>query len=357
MARLAREDQAEYAAVRRLCYSGFSSTQLRTAVTERLTQHLRADFAAFIAVDPATCVPVHAVHNEEIPNMCSTAWERALMRTPAFDYGAWVGHSRRAFLVDELAEAEGGKAGEDPYVRDVLLAFGLRHELQSHFVTGGRVWGGLHLSRRLGREGFEGRDVHLLDALAPHIAEGLRAAAARAALSAVPSTEVGVAVLGADGEVEVVNGVAEELLADGRAPETSPVRVVAKLLARDLTGRSVVPSVTVVDEARGRSYRVRGERAQGADGFPRGLIFIEPARPADSTDALRELGLTPRESEVAQAIIRGQSTGKIAASLVVSPYTVQDHVKNICNKLGVGSRRELAAVLLGVTAEPESGQG
>lgn len=81
----------------------------------------------------------------------------------------------------------------------------------------------------------------------------------------------------------------------------------------------------------------RAERLRGADGDPRTLILIEPRHAPDRTDALQDLGLTPREAEVAIAVLHGQSTTAIATALGLSPYTVQDHVRHACEKLGVRS--------------------
>jgi len=91
-----------------------------------------------------------------------------------------------------------------------------------------------------------------------------------------------------------------------------------------------------------------------ADGAPRSLILIEPARTADAAETFREFGLTTREAEVALAVVRGQPTRVITAALRISPYTVQDHVRHICDKLGVSSGRELGVRLLGSIAPAEA---
>ena len=53
--------------------------------------------------------------------------------------------------------------------------------------------------------------------------------------------------------------------------------------------------------------------------------------------------MTPREREIAVLLARGLSNPEIASELVLSLYTVQDHVKSLFEKTGVASRRELVA--------------
>jgi len=52
--------------------------------------------------------------------------------------------------------------------------------------------------------------------------------------------------------------------------------------------------------------------------------------------------LTLRQHEVAALITRGLTNSQIAEQLVVSPHTVERHVENILDKLGVSSRIEVA---------------
>ena len=55
----------------------------------------------------------------------------------------------------------------------------------------------------------------------------------------------------------------------------------------------------------------------------------------------RAYGLSNRERELVALIARGHDTNAVAKQMFVSPYTVQDHLKSIFDKLGVHSRLEL----------------
>lgn len=64
------------------------------------------------------------------------------------------------------------------------------------------------------------------------------------------------------------------------------------------------------------------------------LAKLEGSTPASPN------GLSPREFEVLQLIASGQSSPEIAESLVLSPRTVERHIQNVYNKLGVHNRVE-----------------
>lgn len=69
--------------------------------------------------------------------------------------------------------------------------------------------------------------------------------------------------------------------------------------------------------------------------------------------------LSSREIQILQALSEAKSTSEVAASLFISPLTVQSHVKSILGKLGVRSKLEAVMLALrhGVIGPPQPGQG
>ena len=100
-------------------------------------------------------------------------------------------------------------------------------------------------------------------------------------------------------------------------------------------------------------------RAARLDTGERVAVVIEPSRPGEVAALLLDAyGLTSRESQIARHVIHGFSTEDVADALGISPYTVQDHLKSIFDKMGLSSRRELAARLyLGHYAPAADGDG
>ena len=72
------------------------------------------------------------------------------------------------------------------------------------------------------------------------------------------------------------------------------------------------------------------------------MIVIEPAGPK-RVAWLRAAayGLSAREREVVELVVRGASRKQMAATLYISEYTVQDHLSNAFDKVGVRGREAL----------------
>lgn len=79
-------------------------------------------------------------------------------------------------------------------------------------------------------------------------------------------------------------------------------------------------------------------------------IILQPAQPAELVSLmLSHYRFTPSEGQIARLVLAGRSTREIADELVVSPHTVQDHLKAVFAKAGVRSRRDLVARLTGAS--------
>jgi DNA-binding CsgD family transcriptional regulator len=71
-------------------------------------------------------------------------------------------------------------------------------------------------------------------------------------------------------------------------------------------------------------------------------VIIEPPRPDELAPLLiAAYGLSDREQAVTALVFQGRSTRQIARALSVSPYTVQEHLTAVFDKVGVRSRGEL----------------
>ena len=75
--------------------------------------------------------------------------------------------------------------------------------------------------------------------------------------------------------------------------------------------------------------------------------MIEPAPAVQISPLLLDAyGLTTAQSRVVALVIRGHSTRQIVRELHISANTIQEHLTAAFGKLGVRSRRELAAAVL-----------
>jgi DNA-binding CsgD family transcriptional regulator len=66
-------------------------------------------------------------------------------------------------------------------------------------------------------------------------------------------------------------------------------------------------------------------------------------------------GISPREAQVAGLIAAGRTNREIAATLVISERTADNHVQHILNKLGFTSRSQIAAwaTVQGLASPPD----
>jgi DNA-binding CsgD family transcriptional regulator len=269
-----------------------------------------------------------------------------------------------------LSEVTGGKLERAMRCREITSPSGLGYELLGICSVGQEQQGGICLLRERGDPDFEGREVALLHRIIPHLSSGLKAAVLRKVASAEPEGESvpGVLVLDDLGRVVQHTKAAERWLRDladlaegwlegeGLPP---PVWMVVGALRKALkpeTDRDTngVPSVRVQTRS-GRWLTFHGARSEPRPGR-RGetMVIIEPSRPQElAWLRASAYGLSERERAVVDLVVQGASTREISKSLYISEYTVQEHLSNAFDKVGVRGRRALIKRLFFDNLYPE----
>jgi DNA-binding CsgD family transcriptional regulator len=307
----------------------------------------------------------------------------SLLATSHYDHGMipqlpseWLAHEYQQDGVHKLAdiarsqtgistlhEATGGDPARSRRWHQYIRPYGGDQELLLALRTHtGETWGVLALYREPGQPMFAPEELQFLRSISPQLADGAR----RGLLigeatdpegpeapgllmlndrwqleSTTPGVERWLAEL-PDGDWETAGNLPSAVLAvAGRAlrtaehPDAPGEIAFARVLSR--SGHWVVlHGASLVSEGR---HRV--------------AVIVEPAHPARIAPLLMAAyELTEREQEVTQLVLQGNSTAEIANTLVVSPHTVQQHLKNIFEKTGVRSRRDLISKVFFSHYEP-----
>jgi len=267
------------------------------------------------------------------------------------DVNTFAGLAAQRVPVGILDHVTRGDPQRSARYRELLLPADIPHELRAAFVIRGRVWGAVHIARRAASGPFEQRDVDALAAAAGAIARGIRASLRfDAARRGTGVDAPGLVVLGPQDDVELITPPARELLASLRpdGPDYADDAIATPVLALASFVRGAPEAgqggSNVVTVPGSDGWITLHASLPGPPGDGRIAVVLERAGGARSaTVRLEAFGATAREREVATLLARGLSRAELAEALVLSPHTVEDHVKSLYEKLGVASRQELVA--------------
>jgi DNA-binding CsgD family transcriptional regulator len=231
--------------------------------------------------------------------------------------------------------------------------FGFGDEARLVFREGGQAWGAMALFRGPDDAPFASGDIEFLASLSAQFARGVRAGMLTRLADAAPAAESAgpaVVIVGADDRVVQMSAGAEQRIARlprgaGAADPMSPVSALVGAARRYARGEAPTPPRARVRAADGMWLVMHASPLTGlGDREGEVVVTIEEARPPEIVAlVVAAFGLTPRERDVTQLVLQGVDTKEIAASLHVSAYTVQDHLKSVFEKADVRSRRELIA--------------
>jgi DNA-binding CsgD family transcriptional regulator len=343
--------------VKRLCLSNLDETTLFSEVVARLRRAVPIDTFRALKIDPLSGLPTGSFTEEpDQPARARFFLEHIYFEDDVLEFNWMARHRHQAAL---LSEATGGNLERSLHWRELLGPEGFGHEARGVFTANQELWGGICAIRERGRPDFDPREVSLLRRIAPHLGGGLKAAALRSQSSPADNGDEapGVLVLDHRGSVSHHTAAAERWLRDlgdlgpgWREGSGLPVAVwaVVGALRRALRpeterDRASVPRACV----RGRSGRWLTLHAAMSQAHQPGspgetVIVIEPAG-SKEVAWLHTVtyGLSPREEEVVDLVVRGASTRQISQALYVTEDTVQKHIQNAFEKVGVRSRQAL----------------
>lgn len=261
-----------------------------------------------------------------------------------------VVHNRRGVLT--LHEATDGQPERSRIYLVVMAPNGMAQELLVALRTStGESWGITRLNRARGDPMFSNPEISFMAAAASLISEGVRRGLLVGEATEPEQPEApGLVVLTLDGEVESQSLTAAEWFSrlpdDNGRQDGVPTCVLAAATAalRDAVRGKVGGSSTARVPMRDGGWAAVQGVVMSTDRDSRVTVIIQPVHPDRLAPLLMSIyGLTRREQEVTQWVVKGGSTAELTKALGVSPATIQQHLKSIFEKVGVSSRGELVA--------------
>ena len=316
----------------RLAHRGLGVAEFSLAAARAVQRAVPFDGVCVVTMDPAThLVTGHTIENG-LPDSVMPRY--AEIEVVEDDFNKFTDLVRAESPAATLSAATGGDLDRSLRHRELRRPNGYGGD-ELRAACGG--WGGLVLLRETGRADFTPAEVDLVAALSAQLAEGLRRAILFSALSDAPADEApGLILFAPDNSIELTNPAAEAWL-----DEFDGIPVAIHAVAEHARSEALGPSTARLRTPSGRWLVVRGSLLGD-----RAAVILEAPRAPELAPLIAEAyGLTDRERAVTQLVAQGLSTNEIGARLFLSPYTVQDHLKSIFEKTGVGSRGELVARL------------
>lgn len=342
-----------YESITRLCGSGTTGDDLFAQLSRQLRKVVSFRSAAWILLDPMTLLPMPGL-------LLQAGHDRAsqLVHNEYFepDVVKFRELARGRVRVQTLWQATNGHLHRSTRYRRILAHLGYGDDLRMVFRSGTTTWGAACLARAATDPPFSPEDIAFVARVCEPVARGLCLSHLLNGDGLAGRTAPGVLIVGDDDSIVSMTDAARhwlgQLARDHARGLGLPLPVLsaasqARALAAGRPGAGI-PGGRIRTSA-GHWLRVHAARLSPANPHRSGqtAVILEPAGPADLSPLMLDLhGLTDRERQITQLLLRGLPTADIAQALFISRHTVGDHMKAIFAKLGVSSRPELTALLL-----------
>lgn len=342
----------------RLRDAELGSEELRHEAIAELRRAIGFDRWCWAVGDPDSLLATGAVYRIDF----EATVPRLLVLEQAGDVNGKHVLARSRYPSAALDAATGGDLALSTRWDECLRPYGVGDLLSSACRDGHGCWGWLDLIRDTDDPPFAGADIQLVDEVAADLGTALRRAAVRPSQwTGEEPPGPGLVIL--DEQLRPaswtpsarawVKGMQYDAERDGILP-TIFYGIAGRVLANGRTRASRLPASMRFQTEAGRWTIADGAALEGAQAGCI-AITIRAATPAEVVELhCQAHGLTPRERQLVQLILSGLSTRQLADELSISPYTVKDHLKAVFDKVGVRSRGELVADILGQApvAEP-----
>lgn len=369
--RLSATQQAAVRDIEVICAHEADSRMLRQRAVARLSRLIPWDAACFATVDPWTLLITDDYAWNVPPALRAQAARNEYLIEDVYTVPELA---RSGTVVGILSQAPRELQETSHRLRTFLPAIDAWWEARTICLAGGQCWGALAMVRNSGAPDFSHAEAALLHAVSAPLAAGLRRTAHRSSDGAGGYPGPGVLILGPRNQMLAASDTARQWLDEltplpsrpgGELPNVIH-QVAARVQARlaDPQQPDPAPRASRIPEpyARvqtqsGRWVAVHGSPIDGGLTPGKGIAVVIEAAPVSDIAELLMLayGLTRRERQVLQRVIAGIPSSAIATQLHISVNTVQDHLKALFAKVGVRSRGQLVARLLGEHYLPDSG--
>ncbi len=348
--RSTRKYRQAWNAIERMVRADLHIEELRWEAMRRLQEAVPFDGWCWSSVDPLYLVPIRSVAwHSAVASSQQRLWEIEYMEEPELFTLTQLATAPQR--VNSLREATGGDPARSRRWCELMRPCGVADELRAALVTGGHCWGSLALYRERSSGWFDKQDRESIAGLAPLLAKHSQEAFRSVSPPSMDRERTGgVVVLDANLRPLTRDGQGAHWLSHlpGRlVPPSQPLpALIYALVARLRAGLAARARTWTTD---GRWALVEASRLEGPASAGTFAITIQCLPPHEAADLrMRVAGLSRRERELASLVLRGSSTAEIGTTLRISRHTVRDHLKAIFEKLGVRSRGQLTARLLGV---------